>query len=145
MAMSDENKVMHMSVSQEKPLAQNDACWSAQQFFEQKLRYETDPADVYADMKKETSSFVILDARSRAAYREKHIAGAISMPQNSIDPTSMGAIPTEMRLVTYCWGPGCNGSSKAALKLARLGYRVQEMIGGIEYWEREGLPLVTSE
>jgi 3-mercaptopyruvate sulfurtransferase SseA len=48
-------------------------------------------------------------------------------------------------VVTYCWGPGCDGASRAALALARLGYRVKEMLGGIEYWIREGFPVETAE
>lgn len=47
-------------------------------------------------------------------------------------------------MVTYCWGPGCDGATKAALALARLGYRVKEMIGGIEYWIREGFAVETA-
>ena len=41
-------------------------------------------------------------------------------------------------MVTYCCGPGCNSSTKAALRLASLGFRVKELIGGLEYWLREG-------
>ena len=41
----------------------------------------------------------------------------------------------------YCWGPGCNGATRAALEFARLGHPVKEMLGGFEYWVREGLPL----
>ncbi|MGK5738746.1 hypothetical protein [Micromonospora sp. URMC 103] len=29
------------------------------------------------------------------------------------------------------------------MAFARLGYRVKEMLGGYEYWVREGLPVVT--
>ena len=50
-------------------------------------------------------------------------------------------IPLDMPVVTYCWGPGCNGSTRAALEFAKLGYRVREMIGGFEYWAREGYPV----
>ena len=46
-------------------------------------------------------------------------------------------------MVTYCWGPGCNGATRAALEFALLGYPVKEMLGGFEYWVREGLPVVT--
>jgi len=46
-------------------------------------------------------------------------------------------------VVTYCWGPGCNGSTRAAYELARLGYPVKEMIGGYQYWVEEGLPVQT--
>jgi 3-mercaptopyruvate sulfurtransferase SseA len=47
-------------------------------------------------------------------------------------------------VVTYCWGPGCDGATRAALALTLLGFEVQEMIGGFEYWSREGLPVSTA-
>jgi hypothetical protein len=34
-------------------------------------------------------------------------------------------------------------STPAALEFARLGYPVKEMIGGYEYWVREGFPVQT--
>jgi rhodanese-related sulfurtransferase len=34
--------------------------------------------------------------------------------------------------VTYCDGIGCNASTKGALKLAELGYKVKELMGGID-------------
>ena len=46
-------------------------------------------------------------------------------------------------VVTYCWGPGCNGAARGALALARAGRQAREMIGGFEYWVREGLPVRT--
>ncbi len=45
--------------------------------------------------------------------------------------------------MTYCWGPGCNGATRAALALSRLGFAVREMLGGIEYWTREGFGVET--
>jgi rhodanese-related sulfurtransferase len=42
--------------------------------------------------------------------------------------------------VTYCDGIGCNGSTKGALKLAELGFQVKELVGGIEWWKRDGYP-----
>lgn len=41
----------------------------------------------------------------------------------------------------YCWGPACNGATKAAAKLSTLGFRIKEMLGGIEYWRKEGGPV----
>src|SRR5215467_13756182 len=43
-------------------------------------------------------------------------------------------------LVTYCWGPSCNAATKGAMLLATHGRQVKELIGGIEYWIREGHP-----
>ena len=52
----------------------------------------------------------------------------------------MSVFPKDEIFVVYCWGPGCNGATKAAFKLSELGFAVKEMIGGIEYWEKEGYP-----
>jgi 3-mercaptopyruvate sulfurtransferase SseA len=52
-------------------------------------------------------------------------------------------IDRDKTVVVYCWGPGCNGAQKAAVEFAWLGYTVQEMLGGFEYWAREGWPVET--
>ncbi|GAA2562345.1 hypothetical protein HD598_001036 [Neomicrococcus aestuarii] len=45
----------------------------------------------------------------------------------------------------YPWGPGCNGSTRAALTLRETGYtNVKELIGGFEYWAREGMAISTA-
>jgi rhodanese-related sulfurtransferase len=46
--------------------------------------------------------------------------------------------PPDTLFVVYRWGPGCNGSTKAAPRLSQLGCAVKELIGGIEYWRKEG-------
>lgn len=114
----------------------------ATRFFADKLHYETDPSDVYADVKNGVADFVILDVRSADHYQAKHIEGAISLPHAYINTKRMSDYDPDTLFVVYCWGVGCNGSTKAALKLTELGFAVKEMIGGIEYWEREGYPLV---
>lgn len=116
----------------------------ARQFFANKLRCETDPADVYADIRNGVADFIVLDVRSEADYAKKHICGALSLPHSRITRKRLSEFPDDALFVVYCWGPGCNASTKAALKLAQLGYAVKEMIGGIEYWEREGYPLERS-
>ena len=115
---------------------------SALKFFADKLRHETDPADVHAELESGAPGFVLLDVRSAADYADKHVKGAESLPHREICRQRLAGYPDAARFVVYCWGPGCNGSTKAALRLAELGRAVKEMIGGIEYWEREGYPLV---
>jgi hypothetical protein len=39
---------------------------------------------------------------------------------------------------------GCNASTKGAYKLARLGFRVKEPLGGIDWWRRDGHPVTAS-
>lgn len=89
-------------------------------------------------MEKGIDSFCLLDARGEAPYRECHIPGAINLPHRRISAETTGALSKEKVVVVYCWGPGCNAAHKAAVRLSALGFRVKEMIGGIEYWRREG-------
>ena len=118
------------------------SCDEAYAFFQRKLRYETDPADVYRDLQNGVDAFVVLDVRSPEAYAKSHVPGALHMPHTEINATTAAALPHDKLLVVYCWGPGCNGATKAAMKLGALGFTVKEMIGGIEYWEeRERYPI----
>jgi len=43
-------------------------------------------------------------------------------------------------IVTYCDGIGCNASTKGALDMAKLGFNVKELIGGLDWWKRDGHP-----
>jgi rhodanese-related sulfurtransferase len=114
----------------------------AQAFFLNKLSYETDPSDVYTDIKNGVADFVLIDVRSPKAYQRSHAVGAINLPHPRINETTTAEFSKDKLIVVYCWGPGCNGATKAALKLSALGFRVKEMIGGIEYWEdRERYPV----
>jgi rhodanese-related sulfurtransferase len=68
-----------------------------------------------------------------------HLPGAISLPWDEIDEARVRELPDGL-VVTYCWGPSCNAATKGAYRLAALGRQVKEMIGGLEYWIREGHP-----
>ena len=90
------------------------------------------------DLQRGQDGFVILDVRSSDDYEDCHIEGAVHIPYRQINAETSGQLPKDKVIVTYCWGPGCNASTKGALRLASLGFRVKEMIGGLEYWKREG-------
>jgi len=113
---------------------------TATDHFASKLAFETDPSDVHSH---QTTSvrFVLIDSRGAVAWAQGRIVGAIHMPTAEISQRAAAEIPLDMPVVTYCWGPGCNGSTRAALEFAKLGYGVKEMIGGFEYWAREGYPV----
>jgi rhodanese-related sulfurtransferase len=103
-----------------------------------RLSFEADVSDVHADLHAGVPGFVLVDSRGDAAWRQGHIPQAIHLPTTEIADRAASVIPPGTVVVTYCWGPGCNGATRAALGFARLGYPVKEMIGGIEYWIREG-------
>lgn len=112
--------------------------------FAAKLRFETDPSDLAAARAGDDPP-VVVDTRSRAAWDQGHIPGALHLPGSDLAERAPQLLPDRgTDLVVYCWGPGCNGSTRAALALSQLGYtRVRELIGGFEYWAREGLAVVT--
>ena len=109
--------------------------------FRAKLNVETDSGDVKTDMERGRSDFIVIDVRSPADFEARRIAGAISLPYRTMNAATTAHLPKDKVMVTYCWGAGCNGSTKGALKLATLGFRVKELIGGLEYWISEGGPV----
>lgn len=132
--------IMHMTNANfsfvlETPAANPD---DARDHFRSKLAFETDPWDVKTDMERGRADFVVIDVRSREDYDARHIAGAISLPHRTMNAETTAHLPKDKVLVTYCWGPGCNASTKGARRLAALGFHVKEMIGGLEYWIKEG-------
>jgi rhodanese-related sulfurtransferase len=117
---------------------------AAADFFAAKLSYETDPSDLAA-IRATSAGPVVVDTRSLASWVQGRIPGALHIPGSELADRAASMLPDrDADIVVYCWGPGCNGSTRAALTLASLGYRrVRELIGGFEYWAREGLAIET--
>ena len=111
--------------------------------FESRLAFETDCSDVYDSMKAGEHDFVLVDVRSREAFEKAHVPRAINIPHRTMTRERMAQFAGNTLFVVYCAGPHCNGANKAAVRLARLGYRVKEMIGGVTGWHDEGFPLET--
>ena len=120
--------------------------FNARDFFAAKLAFETDPSDLAAERGSGTPPIVI-DTRSVESWSQGRIPGAIHIPNSELAARIAEVVPsTTSAIVVYCWGPGCNGSTRGALTLADLGYtNVRELIGGFEYWAREGLATVSDE
>jgi rhodanese-related sulfurtransferase len=113
--------------------------------FAARLAFETDVSDVHAALESGAQGFVLLDSRNHQAWMQGHVPGAVHLPGREIPARAVAELEPSVPVVTYCWGPACNGATRAALVLAQLGYRVREMLGGFEYWAREGLPVVTAD
>ena len=110
-----------------------------------KLRFHTDSWDLSVDLKAGRTDIVILDARSREAYEAGHIPGALSFPHREMDAASTERLDRSKVYVVYCDGIGCNGSTKGAYKLSMLGFRVKELLGGLDWWRRDGHPVAASQ
>ncbi|MGV9566780.1 rhodanese-like domain-containing protein [Streptomyces sp. NPDC003480] len=108
--------------------------------FRASLAFHTDVADVAAALSADGDpGFVVLDSRSTQAWDRGHVPGAVHLPTALIPERAGELLDRAVPVVTYCWGPSCNGAARAALALAELGFHVKEMLGGFEYWVREGL------
>lgn len=112
--------------------------------FAARLAFEADVSDVHADLEAGVPGIVVVDTRSEAAWAQGRIPGAVHIPRERIAELAPGLIAPGTTVVTYCWGPGCNGATRAALAFAELGHPVKEMLGGFEYWAREGFAFDTA-
>jgi rhodanese-related sulfurtransferase len=113
-------------------------------YFSAKLAHETDASDVYA-AQKAGQHVVLVDVRSDEAWAQGRISGAIHMRRQDIAARAAAELDASVPVVVYCWSPGCNAGTKAAVEFARLGFSVKEMNGGYEYWVREGQPTENDE
>lgn len=110
--------------------------------YQDKLAFEIDSWDVY-EAQKAGQNIVVLDVRPVSAFEKERIHGAISFPHRQMLPENVAHLDKSAEYVTYCDGIGCNASTGGALKMARLGFKVKELIGGIAWWREHGYPIAT--
>ena len=111
--------------------------------FEQLLRFETDCWDVHHALSNGLQDFILVDVRGESLFEQGHIDGAINIPHPRLNEKRLAEFPLDTLFVVYCAGPHCNGTEKAAIRLAKLGRPVKKMIGGITGWLDEGFELAT--
>ena len=110
-----------------------------QQFYERKLACEIDSWDLHVALEA-GENVTVVDARSTDAFAAEHIPGAINIPHREMSADTAATVERDSLVVTYCDGIGCNGSTRGALAMLKLGFRVKELIGGIDWWKRDGHP-----
>ena len=111
--------------------------------FRGRLGFESDVSDVAEALTHAEPGFVLVDVRSDESWAQGHVPGAVHLPRRRIAAEAAERIPAGTPVVVYCWGPACNGGTRAALEFALLGHPVKEMLGGFEYWVREGFAFDT--
>lgn len=106
-------------------------------FFQNKLQYETDACDLF-DALERGENIIVLDVRQPQGFATEHIPGAVSFPHSNMTPEGTAHLDRSKSYICYCDGVGCNGSTKGALNMTKLGFKVKELIGGISWWKKEG-------
>jgi rhodanese-related sulfurtransferase len=108
-------------------------------YYQQKLTYEIDAWDL-SEAVRNGENLIVIDARSTQAYAQEHIPGATNLPHREMTAQTTAHLDKTALYVSYCDGIGCNASTKGALKLTQLGFRVKELLGGLDWWKRDQYP-----
>jgi rhodanese-related sulfurtransferase len=108
-----------------------------QNYYQGKLKYEIDSWDLN-ELMHQSAKLKVIDARSKKAFDNEHIPGSINLPHREMSVKTTDRFDKETLYVTYCDGIGCNASTKGALNMTKLGFKVKELIGGLDWWKREG-------
>ena len=88
------------------------------------------------EMMESESNYIILDVRTFEEYNERHIPGAICVPNESIGTEPIDELPQKDQLIlVYCRSG--RRSKEAAEKLAAMGYSNIYEFGGILDWTGE--------
>ncbi len=106
-------------------------------YYEEKLKYEMDPSDLFEALGKQ-KDIIVVDTRKEFGYKKEHIPTAMNLPHREMTAASTAHLDKTKLYVCYCDGIGCNASTKGALNMARLGFRVRELIGGLAWWKLDG-------
>ena len=87
-------------------------------------------------MMEEESGYIILDVRTPEEFADKHIPGAVNIPNETIGTEEIPELPDKDQLIlVYCRSG--NRSKQASEKLAALGYTNVVEFGGINSWPGE--------
>lgn len=80
------------------------------------------------DSYRESRNTVLIDLREKQVYRQEHIYGAVNVPYEELERYVFG-IPKNIVIILYC-DRGIL-SLRAGKKLARNGYKVAALAGGM--------------
>ncbi len=96
----------------------------------EEITYRQVNMDEAITMMEEESGYIILDVRTPEEFADKHIPGAINIPNETIGTEEIPELPDKDRLImVYCRSG--NRSKQASEKLATLGYTNIVEFGGI--------------
>ena len=103
---------------------------------EQEISYRQITMDKAVAMMKEEEGYIILDVRTAAEFDEKHIPGAINIPNEAIGTDAIPELPDKDQMIlVYCRSG--KRSKQASEKLMKLGYTNVVEFGGIIDWPGE--------
>jgi len=82
----------------------------------------------------------LIDVRPTVEYLAGHIAGALSVPLDSLQ-ARIGDLPKRRPVVAYCRGPYCVMAIEAVERLRKRGYDARRLADGFPEWRIAGHPV----
>ena len=102
----------------------------------EEITYRRINMDEAVTVMQEESGYIILDVRTPEEFAEKHIPGALNIPNETIGTAEIPGLPNKNQLIlVYCRSG--NRSKQASEKLVALGYTNIVEFGGIHDWPGE--------
>jgi rhodanese-related sulfurtransferase len=101
-------------------------------YFEAKLAFEIGPVELKMGLEK-GEKYQIIDLRTTELFAKGHIPGAHQSLYDNLE-AKLTHLSKEVTTVVYCYDELCYLSAKAALFLAKKGYKVRELSGGWDGW-----------
>ncbi len=93
------------------------------------------PAEAYEKAK---AGAIILDVRTPLERQEGKIPGSLALPLDKL-AWEWEKLPRNKEIICQCRSG--SRSARAARFLASKGYKVYNLVGGIESWKRQKLPV----
>ena len=101
-------------------------------YFEAKLAFEIGPVELKMS-KEKGEKFQIIDLRTAEYYGKGHVPGAVNVLIDNLE-AHLAQLDPNVTTVVYCYDKLCYLSAKAALLVAKKGYKVRELAGGFDGW-----------
>ena len=103
---------------------------------EETLSYRQISMEEAMAMMESERGYILLDVRTPEEFADKHIPGAVNIPNETIAAEEIPELPDKDQLIlVYCRSG--NRSKQASEKLADMGYTNVVEFGGINSWPGE--------
>ena len=112
----------------------------ARLFFDDRLDYTRGPVELN-EMIKQGEKMNIIDVRRPEDYSKGHIPGAMNLPEDKW--STFKGLSKDRPNIVYCYSTVCQLSTRAAKYFVEHEFPTILLIGGIEEWKNNELPVET--